>query len=57
MEFKIRKKRKFEKAAEFMIRIKEMYKEIEVVLRKSQKEMQKYTDRKRSKLEEYRVED
>jgi len=29
----------------------------EAVLRKSQKEMQKYADRKRSELEEYKVED
>jgi len=57
MGFEMRKKRKFEKTAEFVTRIKEVYKETEVVLRKSQKKMWKYTDRKRSKPEEYKVGD
>jgi len=38
-------------------RIKEVYKETEVVLRKSQKKIRKYTNRKRREAEEYRVED
>ena len=33
-----------------------MYKEAKAVLRKSQEEIQKYADRKRSELEEYKVE-
>ena len=37
-------------------RIKEVYKEAKAVLRKSQEEIQKYADRKRSELEEYKVE-
>ena len=53
----MRKKRKFEKAKEFATRIKKVYKKAEVTLRKSQEEIRKYTDRKRSKLEEYKVED
>ena len=55
--FEMKKKGKFEKTTEFVTRIKEVYKETEVVLRKSQKKMWKYTDRKRSKPEEYKVED
>jgi len=44
--FKIRKKGKFKKAEEFATRIKEVYKEAEVALKKSQEEMRKYADRK-----------
>jgi len=57
MEFKMRKKEKFEKVKEFMTRIKEVYEEVEAALKKSQEEMRKYADRKRSKAEEYWVED
>ena len=53
----MRKKGKFEKAKEFATRIKKVYKKAEVTLRKSQEEIRKYTDRKRSKLEKYKVED
>jgi len=55
MGFEIRKKRKFEKVEEFVKRMKEVYEETEIVLRKSQEEIRKYADRKRSKPEEYRV--
>ena len=55
--FEMKKKGKFEKTTEFVTRIKEVYKETEAVLRKSQEEMQKYADKKRSKPEEYKVED
>jgi len=51
--FKIRKKGKFEKVEEFVTRMKEVHEETEVALRKSQEEMRKYADRKRSKAEEY----
>jgi len=57
MGFEMRKKGKFERAEEFVKRIKEVYKEVEAVLRKNQKEMRKYADRKRSEPEEYRVGD
>ena len=57
MGFEMRKKRKFEKAKEFAKRMKEVHEETEIVLRKSQEEMKKYTDRKRGKLEKYRVGD
>jgi len=55
--YKIRKKRKFEKAEEFATRIKKVYEKAKVVLRKSQEEIQKYANRKKSKPEEYKVED
>jgi len=57
MGFEIRKKKKFEKAEEFARRMKEVHKKAEAVLKKSQEKMRKYTDRKRSKVEEYRVGD
>jgi len=55
MEFEMRKKGKFKKAEKFTKKIKEVYEKTEVVLRKSQKKMKKYADRKKNKLEEYRV--
>ena len=57
MGFEIRKKGKFEKVEEFVTRIKEVHKEAKAVLRKSQEEIRKYVDRKRSEAEEYQVED
>ena len=57
MGFEMRKKGKFEKAAEFATRIKKVHKKAEVVLRKSQEKIRKYTDRKRSELKEYKVGD
>jgi len=53
MGFEMRKKEKFEKAEEFATRMKEVHEEAEVALKKSQEEMKKYADRKRSKVEEY----
>ena len=57
MGFEMRKKGKFERAEDFAKRIKEVYKEAEAALRKSQEEMRKYADRKRNKPEKYRVGD
>jgi len=53
MGFKMRKKGKFERAEEFVTKMKEVHKEAKVALKKSQEEMKKYTDRKRSEIEEY----
>jgi len=53
MGFKMRKKGRFEKAEEFVTRIKEVYEEAEAVLKKSQEEIRKYTDRKKSEVEKY----
>jgi len=57
MGFKIRKKGKFEKAKEFATRIKEVHEKAEAVLKKSQEEMRRYADRRRSEIEEYRTGD
>jgi len=57
MGFEMRKKGRFEKAEEFAMRIKEVHEEAEAALKKSQEEMRKYTDRKRSEAEEYRAGD
>jgi len=57
MGFKMRKNEKFKRAEEFAKRMKEVHKEAEATLRKSQKEIRKYTDRKRNKPEKYRVDD
>jgi len=57
MGFEMRKKEKFERAEEFAKRIKKVYEEAEAALRKSQEKMKKYTNRKKSKPEEYRVDD
>jgi len=57
MGFKMRKKGKFEKAEEFATRIKEVYEKAEAALKKSQEEIKRYANRKRSKVEEYRVGD
>jgi len=55
--FEMRKKGKFEKAEEFVMRMKEVYEEAEATLKKSQEEMRKYANRKRSEIEEYKVDD
>ena len=57
MGFKIRKKGKFEKAEEFATGMQEIYEKTEAALKKSQEEIRKYADRKRSEVEEYRVGD
>ena len=53
MGFEIRKKKKFKRVKEFAMRMKKVYKKAKVVLKKSQEEIRKYTNRKKSKLEEY----
>jgi len=57
MGFEMRKKEKFKRVEEFVMRMKEVHEKAEVVLRKSQEEMKKYANRKRSGVEEYQVED
>ena len=52
--FEIRKKKKYVKAEEFVKKMKEMYKEVKAVLRKSQEKMKKYVDRKKE-AKEYKV--
>jgi len=55
MGFELRKKGRFERVKEFATRMKEVHKEAEMALKKSQEEMRKYANRKRSEVEEYRV--
>jgi len=55
MGFKLRKKGRFERVEEFATRMKEVHEEAEAALKKSQEEMRKYADRKKSEVEEYRV--
>ena len=57
MGFNIRKKRKNEKAEEFVKEMKERHEEVRVALVKSQEEMKRQADRNRKEAEEYRVGD
>jgi len=57
MGFEIRKKRKYEKAKKFVKETKKIHKETKVALRKSQKEMKRYTDKNRKKVVDYKVGD
>ena len=57
MGFDIRKKRKNEKAEEFVKEMKERHEEAKAVLVKSQEEMKRQADRNRKEAEEYRVGD
>ena len=56
--FKVRKKRRYEGAEKFIIKIKKkIQEEAKVALEKAQKEIKKYIDRKRGEVDEYKVED
>ena len=55
MGFNIRKKRKNEKAEEFVREIKERHEEARAALVKSQEEMKRQADRSKKEAEEYRV--
>jgi len=52
----VRRKGKYKRAEKFVTKMKEVQEEAKVVLEKVQKEMKKYTDRKR-KVNEYKVRD
>ena len=54
MERDIRKKEKVEKATEFIKRLKKIQEEAGTALRKVQKEMKRYADKKRKETEEWR---
>ena len=56
MEFKIRKKGKYEGAEKFVIKMREIQEEAKAALGKAQEEIKKYTDRKREEIDEYKVE-
>jgi len=53
----MRKKGNFQKAKEFAMRMKKVHEETEIALRKSQEDIKKYIDRKKSEVEEYQVGD
>ena len=55
MEFKIRKKGKYKRAEKFATKIKEIEKKAKAVLGKVQKEIKKYTNRKRVEVDKYKV--
>ena len=57
MGFEVKKKRKYEEAEKFVVKMKEIQKEARAALGKVQEEMKKYMDRKREKVNEYKVGD
>jgi len=57
MGFERRKKRKYERAEKFIEKMKEIQEEVKAVLGKMQEDMKKYANRKRSEVDEYKVED
>ena len=57
MEFEMRRKGKYEGAEKFVIKMKEVQEEVKAALEKAQEEIKKYTNRKRAKVDEYKVED
>ena len=57
MGFKGRKKGKYAGAENFVEKMKEIQEKVKAVLKKAQEDMRKYTDRKRSDIDEYKVGD
>ena len=57
MGFEMRRKGKYEGAEKFVMKMKKIQEEAKAVLGKAQKEMKKYTDRKRAEVNEYKVGD
>jgi len=57
MGFEGRKKGKYMGAEKFVEKMKEIQEEAKAVLKKAQEDMRKYTDRKRSDIDEYKVGD
>ena len=57
MGFKVRKKERYEGAEKFIIKMKEIQEKAKAALEKAQEEMKKYTNRKRGKVNKYKVGD
>jgi len=57
MGFEERKKRKYKGAEKFVTKMKEIQEKAKAALGKAQEEMKKYADRKRRKVDEYKVGD
>ena len=57
MGFKVRKKERYKGAEKFIIKMKEIQEKAKAALEKAQEEMKKYTNRKRGKVNKYKVGD
>jgi len=57
MGFEGRKKEKYAGAEKFVEKMKEIQKEAKAALGKAQEDIKKYADRRRSEVNEYKVED
>jgi len=57
MGFKVKKKGKYKGAKKFVAKMKNIQEKVKAVLEKAQKEMKKYTDRKRIEVDKYKVRD
>jgi len=57
MGFKERKKRKYEGAERFVMKMKEIQEEAKAALGKAQEKIKKYADRKRTEVDDYKVGD
>jgi len=57
MGFKGRKKVKYAGAENFVVKVKEIQEKAKAVLEKVQEDMKKYTNRRRSEVDEYKVRD
>jgi len=57
MEFKIRKKGKYEGVEKFATKMKKIQEEAKAILEKAQEEIKKYINRKRAEVDEYKVGD
>ena len=57
IRFEVRKKKRYERAKKFVIKIKEIQEEAKTALEKAQKKIKKYANRKRGEVNKYQVGD
>ena len=57
MGFEMRKKGKYKRAEKFVMKMKKIQEETKATLGNMQKEMKKYTDRKKAEVDKYKVGD
>jgi len=57
IEFEMRRKGKYKDTEKFVMKIREIQEKAKVALGKVQEEMKKYTNKKRAKVNKYKVED
>ena len=55
MEFKVKKRGKYEGAEKFVTKIKKIQEETKALLEKAQEEIKKYTDKKKREVDKYKV--